>query len=65
MKAKELIKILKKQKNSLICTGDRTLTEITVRFQQSSTGQWYIIISGEKPKSDNENLQEQVDKKID
>ncbi len=62
MNAKQLIKILKKQKNSLICVGDRTLTEVTVRFQQSNTGQWYIIISGENP---DENNLETIDKKVD
>ncbi len=62
MNAKQLIKILKKQKNSLICVGDRTLTEVTVRFQQSNTGQWYIIISGENP---DENNLGTIDKKVD
>ena len=65
MNAKQLIKILKKQKNSLICVGDRTLTEVTVRFQQSNTGQWFVILEGEKPADDKENNQAPLDKKVD
>lgn len=61
MNAKNLIKILKKQKNSIVCVEDRNHTEITVRFQQSNTGEWYIVIGGEEPK----NNQSPIDKKVE
>lgn len=56
MNAKQLIKILKKQKNSTIAITSRDLTEITVRFQQLETGEWFIVLEGSKPSNNDQPL---------
>lgn len=60
MNAKQLIKILKKQKNSTIAITSRDLTEITVRFQQLETGEWFIVLEGNRPLTNNSTNQQNI-----